>query len=493
VGNGKLVVGIAVALVALCLAGCLSVRDKGDGVGSGQCGTCHPSQGDGATHAAHAMGGTYGKPVPCTTCHEVPTTAAATATHRNGKADVRFAKKSLATTGGLEPSWDGTRCKNVYCHGESLSGGADTSPAWGAYEKNGLPCKACHGSPPPDNHPDSTGCKACHADSFSGDKLNLEYHLDGVVEAGGEACNGCHPSNGGGAAHEAHLGGSVYAKAIACGDCHVVPASSEPTATHRNGQVDVIFAPGGLASKGGLEPVWDGTRCADVYCHGASLSGGTDTAPAWGDYPDGLPCTACHGRPPEDGHVARTDCEACHSATFDGTTLNLDHHIDGTVETSGESCSTCHDANGGGASHDAHRVAGTYGKPVACGICHEVPSTPAQSGKHRNGTVDVIFKAGSLATTGGVSPSWNGATCSKVYCHGATLNGGEDTSPTWDASLAGLPCKACHGHPPGGGHEQETNCAGCHASTISGSGVSLTYHMDGKIEATDDKMTGSAP
>ncbi|MDD5305758.1 MAG: CxxxxCH/CxxCH domain-containing protein [Deltaproteobacteria bacterium] len=337
-------VALAVAaLLALGFPACLAVRNDGDGVGSGQCGTCHLAIGDGPTHEAFANADTYGKPVPCATCHVVPPTAAATETHRNGKADVIFAKGSLARADGASPSWDGKRCKGTYCHGATLSGGADTSPAWGAYEKNGLPCIACHGHPPSENHPDSTQCVACHDKTFADDGLNLDYHLDGKVEVSGAACG------------------------------------------------------------------------------------------------------------------------------------------------------TCHDANGGGASHDAHRTAGTYGKPVPCDTCHEVPLTPAQSGKHRNGTVDVIFAKGSLATTGGVFPSWDGTRCNDVYCHGATLNGGEDTSPTWNGSLAGLPCKACHGYPPGGGHEQSTGCAECHSSTISGGGVNLKYHMDGKIEASGDKLAGDAP
>ena len=40
---------------------------------------------------------------------------------------------------------------------------------------------------------------------------------------------------------------------------------------------------------------------------------------------------------------------------------------------------------------------------------------------------------GDLATTAGATPTWDrpSATCSSVYCHGATLPGGTNTRPTW--------------------------------------------------------------
>ncbi|HQR31000.1 MAG TPA: CxxxxCH/CxxCH domain-containing protein, partial [Anaeromyxobacteraceae bacterium] len=56
-------------------------------------------------------------------------------------------------------------------------------------------------------------------------------------------------------------------------------------------------------------------------------------------------------------------------------------------------------------------------RAVACEECHTLPTTTA----HANGKVDLAF--GTLATTGGASPAWNGTTCSNVYCHGSFAGG----------------------------------------------------------------------
>jgi predicted CxxxxCH...CXXCH cytochrome family protein len=118
---------------------------------------------------------------------------------------------------------------------------------------------------------------------------------------------------------------------VACSECHVVPAST----LHANGTVTVTF--GTRARTGGVAPAWNGTSCSATYCHGATLSGGTATAPVWTTV-DGSQrqCTSCHGNPPSTGHHGVSDhkragCGGCH-AGYGATTANLTAHIDGVKE-----------------------------------------------------------------------------------------------------------------------------------------------------------------
>jgi predicted CxxxxCH...CXXCH cytochrome family protein len=82
---------------------------------------------------------------------------------------------------------------------------------------------------------------------------------------------------------------------------------------------------------------------------------------------------------------------------------------------------------------------------------------PTSTG-HSNGTAEISF--GPLARTGGASPSWNGTTCSNVYCHGS-FTGGKVYAPTWTAPVTST-CGTCHGLPPVAPHPQNADCSACH-------------------------------
>jgi predicted CxxxxCH...CXXCH cytochrome family protein len=99
--------------------------------------------------------------------------------------------------------------------------------------------------------------------------------------------------------------------------------------------VTVTF--GTKSRTGGVAPAWNGTSCSATYCHGATLTGGTATAPVWTTV-DGSQrlCTSCHGNPPSTGHHTVSDhrqagCGACH-AGYTTTTANLTAHVDGVKE-----------------------------------------------------------------------------------------------------------------------------------------------------------------
>ena len=134
--------------------------DLGDG--SGQCGACHgsgqspwPSTG---AHPAH-QNPTLTAPLECANCHIVPS-AVIDPVHLDGTVHVTFSE--LAVARGSSPSWDGTSCAGVACHGAHLADPAAT-PTWN--DTTGAPaaCGACHGIPPT-NHTPSTDCNRadCH-------------------------------------------------------------------------------------------------------------------------------------------------------------------------------------------------------------------------------------------------------------------------------------------------------------------------------------------
>jgi predicted CxxxxCH...CXXCH cytochrome family protein len=86
-------------------------------------------------------------------------------------------------------------------------------------------------------------------------------------------------------AHTSHVEAGPVAGAFDCGECHFPKPASVGSPGHNDGTVQVVF--GALAGTGTATPVWNGgvspPTCSSVYCHGATLGGGTGTnlTPAW--------------------------------------------------------------------------------------------------------------------------------------------------------------------------------------------------------------------
>ncbi len=183
----------------------------------------------------------------------------------------------------------------------------------------GLLSAACLDVPNDSDHQDQDageGCLACH---HTGDDYGT--------------CTDCHGAHGDSQAHEKHLWAELWGQPVACEDCHQVPLSLFE-GDHFNSTVDVVFAEGSLARTGDLEPEWDGMRCTNVYCHGAGLTGGSYTEPAWqGEKDEGILCGDCHGIPPLAPHTDETGCSSCHATAYtDAGTLDFDIHLNGVVE-----------------------------------------------------------------------------------------------------------------------------------------------------------------
>ena len=81
---------------------------------------------------------------------------------------------------------------------------------------------------------------------------------------------------------------------------------------------------------------------------------------------------------------------------------------------------------------------------ITCAICHG--PNPGATGHNLDGPrAQVVFTG--VATNGGAfTTSYDPSTFTcTVYCHGGSLSGGADTTPSWpDGSLTGG-CGACHG------------------------------------------------
>ena len=185
--------------------------------------------------------------------------------HGDGHVEVIFDPTKI----GPEASYDrATGACAVSCHD---LGGQTPRPTWN--ETIAITCNSCHLSPPAGHYPGS--CTNCHAEAnAAGTALTGPLHLNGEVDLGNGSglCGACHgtgespwPTT---AAHPAHQNPTI-ALPIACSSCHVVPATiTDPT--HLDGTVEVTFT--GLAVARGASPVWNGTSCTSVACHGANLA-----------------------------------------------------------------------------------------------------------------------------------------------------------------------------------------------------------------------------
>ncbi|MFA7404005.1 MAG: CxxxxCH/CxxCH domain-containing protein [Pelobacteraceae bacterium] len=264
-------------------------------------------------------------------------------------------------------------------------------------------------------------------------------------------------------AHVKHLSASAQAPAysanIACSECHAVPGSPAVSGTHRNGTNDIVF--GTLAKTGSLTPVYTTATgvCANTYCHGTTLNGGTNKSPVWnqsGYLAAG--CGTCHGFPPATvrngtaAHSTSSACSGCHShvnSTNNGF-LDASKHINGAVDASG------------GASHafpnpgSAHRTA----TPATCQGCHNTTST--------TGVYPVLR---------GTPPNCAGCHARSLFVGCSDCHGDATGRPNGST----FPNKAGRHSSPG---EHAVACAVCHAG--GGSGVSAHGNSNGFAKTAAD-------
>ena len=170
-------------------------------------------------------------------------------------------------------------------------------------------------------------------------------------------------------------------------------------------------------------------------------------------------------------------CASCHGADFRGGASGVSCvscHNEGPT-----ACVTCHQ---GGPTSNAHSI--HAGKHVACAECHVVPTNWDDDGHIVHDGVaittppKVTFGATAALTIVPADrsgpPTWDGATCSNVYCHGAVLGnaGGTAHAPRWDDPTPAGACDRCHGNPPPS--HARTDCTSCHPASAP--------HIDGIVQ-----------
>jgi predicted CxxxxCH...CXXCH cytochrome family protein len=134
-------------------------------------------------HLPHLNQATYADtPIMCNDCHAVPTSNL----HSDGIVQVTFG--ALAKTGGAAPSWSGTTCSGVYCHGAFPGGSTTFQPNWTA---GTVTCGSCHTTPPSSGHHGKhtdLECGDCHGAGYaylSTTTVNPTLHLNGVTDTAG--------------------------------------------------------------------------------------------------------------------------------------------------------------------------------------------------------------------------------------------------------------------------------------------------------------------
>ena len=408
-------------------------------------------------------------------------------------------------------------------------------------------------------------CNQCHPSSVKADgtiDLTSGAHLNGQAEVSNN-CTSCHGTPGRtgnlagtdpqlaaappvvttgspATAEGAHLrhvnpdSGNALRAPLLCNECHVVPADI----VHATNPPASPVAFGALATTQGNSPTWNGATlgCSATYCHGGfDFNGvrGTAATPLWTD--TNIQCVNCHGLPPTGhpalaGTVTAATCSQCHPSTVNANgTINVagGGHVNGVANVAAN-CTSCHGdpsrtvpagnpnallasappvaPPGSPASvvgtHLLHLTDSAIRAAVTCNECHVVPDNPDHS---ILAPPVIVFSPGTLATTQGVAPTFDGTTlsCSATYCHGnfafGSVRGSTSATPAWNATPT-VTCTGCHEMPPTG-HQALTapvtaaSCASCHSETVNTDGtinVAGGKHMNGLAEYSGNHPAGWA-
>lgn len=350
-----------------------------------------------------------------------------------------------------------------------------------------LACVGVHeppvGDPPPNADP-LLGCSgSCHGDQ---DSIAPPRDTTGQTDSSLRTIG----------AHRSHLAPApTWYRKLSCSDCHLVPGSPGD-AGHMDTPAPAELAFGTLATTGGVAPAWDGTTCSNVYCHGATLQGGTNSQPTW-TITDGsqAACGSCHAFPPPAPHPDAADCGTCHPTVQPGSMefLDPDSHINGQVDLNvdgaqGGACDSCHGSGGiaapptdtagntertfaGVGAHREHIGESDWHRQLYCSQCHVVPVNVGDP-THIDATEGAEITFDPLNPTAVYDAATN--TCQNLYCHG---NGRQQNGTMqWNVADATLGCGSCHedgsrnGETLSGKHkkhiEKNYDCVECHAAVV---------------------------
>jgi len=348
-------------------------------------------------------------------------------------------------------------------------------------------CQGCHNVPeaggkyPPehDSHK-ASDCNKCHfhssqAGSFSGScgQCHGMPPASSTPGAGGIATPATGALGGSAGAHVAHVNSVLK---MECNTCHagyaarVMPNNTidigfEINGVNIPGFTNVLNAGGTYNNTNTLSngyvftgAVGSGANqtCNSIYCHGSTLTGGSNSSPSWVSGASQVQCGTCHG----------------------ASSLN--------PPTAG--------------SHTRHAGAGAGQLQIPCASCHGLHT----DNKHVNGNVSWNLTAlnGQYKTPSGrfytmsgstdrLAPSARYGTCTNLYCHS---NGGPNgaaivyNAVTWGGSALG--CGSCHANmassaATNGGHFKHSStgnaggpafdCSVCHSGYTATSANGATH------------------
>jgi predicted CxxxxCH...CXXCH cytochrome family protein len=138
-------------------------------------------------------------------------------------------------------------------------------------------------------------------------------------------------------------------------------------------------------------------------------------------------------------------------------------------------------------AHSIHLNASGTHAAIACSECHVVPAQVDSPGHADHGSpATLVF--GSLASTGGHTPTYDTATrsCNDSYCHGKS-------DAVWNAPRSSSQaCGSCHGLPPALPHPQSARCSLCHGAVVDAARnfIAPELHVNGQVDvATPDSCT----
>ncbi len=375
----------------------------------------------GQTIGAHPKHVTDQGITDCTVCHygnTMPTV----------DKEITIGFSGTATDNSSVPSYDGVAMSNGYSYNGEVTTGTGTLDCSNVY---------CHSSV---QGADGTGVPGSYATPDWG--------------GGAVACDTCHgqateedgqPASG---SHDMHA--AAANEDYACSACHTGAGSG--TAVHADGTIDMsIDATYGGTYDRGNHAAGSGVygSCSTVYCHGDTLTAGTDTTPTWG------------------GAVACGDCHGDDAATPPTAGSHVRHAGDAGGGLS-RACTDCHGATAGGTGH------------TDADVSWDLSAIDASA----------TYSGSNSSATGAKAPSVSYATCSTVYCHSNVQSGatGEAAptlyeSPTWGA--ASVTCDSCHGQaveadgqPASGSHDK-------HAGAANKDYACSTCHNDGGDESAN--------
>jgi len=346
-------------------------------------------------------------------------------------------------------------------------------------------CQGCHNVPeaggkyPPEHDSNkASDCNKCHFHSSQGGSFSGscgQCHgmppASATPGAGGLATPATGALGGAAGAHVAHVTTGLK---MGCNACH----SGYSNRVMPNNTIDIGFEINGVNVPGFTNVLINGTynntnalsngyvftgsvgsganqTCSALYCHGSTLTGGSNTSPSWVGGAGQVQCGTCHGassaNPPTTGSHGRHAGEGAGQLKIP--------------------CASCH-----GVINDFKHVRGTV----------KWDFTGLNGGKYK--TPSGLFSTIS-GSTGRLAPSANYGTCTTVYCHSNA--GPNGTAVVYNAMMwggAALNCGSCHANmattaAPNGGHfthasnsaGPKLDCSYCHTGYTAGTTNGLTH------------------